>query len=117
MDVGPKSIDFTLAIRIREWRSKCPILVRESPMNQRLMTILLSAFLIAAGASYLVYRLVGKQMGENLKNRATTIVFASQDLEIGAIVKASDLKAASLVGAPPKDAILKAETAVGRGVL
>jgi pilus assembly protein CpaB len=71
-------------------------------MNQRLMTILLSAFLIAAGASYIVYRLVGKQIGDNAKGRATRIVVATQNLEIGAVIKATDLKTADLVGDPPR---------------
>lgn len=86
-------------------------------MNQRLMTILLSAFLIAAGASYVVYRLVGKQLGDDARNRATKIVVAVGDLPVGAVIKATDLKIASVVGAPPADAILKPETAIGRGVL
>jgi pilus assembly protein CpaB len=86
-------------------------------MNQRLTVILLSAFLIAAGGSYVVYRLVGKQLRDYAKNQATQIVVASSDLEIGAVIKATDLKTAALVGAPPKDAILKTDLAVGRGVI
>jgi len=86
-------------------------------MNQRLMTILLSAFLIAAGASYVVYRLVGKQLSDNSKNRVTKLVVAVGDLELGSVIKATDLKMADLVGTPPKDAVLKAESAVGRGVI
>ena len=86
-------------------------------MNQRLTTILICAFLIAAGASYVVYRLVGKQIRENAKNQATQIVVAATDLDIGAVIKATDLKTAALVGAPPKDAILKTDLAVGRGVI
>jgi len=81
------------------------------------MTILLSAFLIAAGASYVVYRLVGKQIRENAMNRATKLVVATRDLEIGAVIKATDLRTADLEGAPPKDAVLKLETATGRGVI
>ncbi len=69
-------------------------------MNQRLMTILLCAFLIAAGASYVVYRLVGKQLGDNAKNRATTVVVAATNLDIGTVIKATDLKTAALVGPP-----------------
>lgn len=86
-------------------------------MNQRLMTILLSAFIIAAGASYVVYRLVGKQLTENSKNKPTKVVVAAHDLDIGEVIKDTDVKTVDLVGAPPKDAILKAADAVGRGVL
>ena len=86
-------------------------------MNQRLMTILLSAFLVAAGAAYVVYQLVGKQIGENARNKATKVVVAVGDLDVGTIIKATDLKTADLVGTLPKDAILKPEAAVGRGVV
>ena len=71
-------------------------------MNQRLTTILICAFLIAAGASYVVYRLVGKQIRDNAKNQATQIVVAATDLDIGAVIKPTDLKTAALVGAPPE---------------
>src|ERR1700691_5470351 len=86
-------------------------------MNQRLMTILLSAFLVAALASYVVYRLVDRQLSANGGNRGTKVVVAAQDLEIGAVIKASNLKTADLVGSTPADAVLKAEAAIGRGVL
>jgi pilus assembly protein CpaB len=114
--VGSQTIDFTPTNRLLEWFSDCPS-PGESSMNQRLTVILLSAFLIAAGGSYVVYRLVGKQLRDYAKNQATQIVVAASDLEIGAVIKATDLKTAALVGAPPKDAILKTDLAVGRGVI
>jgi pilus assembly protein CpaB len=86
-------------------------------MNQRLRTILIAAFLMAAVGSYVVYRLVGNQINESARNRGTVIVVAAGDLGIGAVIKPEDLRTASLVGAPPKDAFLKPELAVGRGVL
>lgn len=86
-------------------------------MNQRLMTILLSAFLIAAGASYVVYRLVGKQLGDMARSHATRLVVAATNLEVGAVIKAADIKTAELVGKVPQDAVLTTEAAVGRGVL
>jgi pilus assembly protein CpaB len=81
------------------------------------MTILLSAFLVAAGGSYVVYRLVGKQISRNASRRSSQVVVAAHDIEIGAIIKATDLKTAEVVGEPPKDVVLKPEAAVGRGVL
>jgi pilus assembly protein CpaB len=85
-------------------------------MNRRLMTILLCAFFVAAGASYVVFRLVRKQMGDSA-NRRATIVVAARDLEIGALIKATDLKTGVIVGDPPSGAVLKPETAIGRGVV
>ena len=85
-------------------------------MNRRVMTILLCAFVVAAGASWLVYRLLRKQLGDT-SNRRVTVVMAARDLEIGTLIKATDLKTGSLVGEAPPGAILTPETAVGRGVV
>jgi pilus assembly protein CpaB len=86
-------------------------------MNRRLLTILLSAFLVAAGASFVVYRLVGKQMNSNAKKRSTKIIVAARNLEIGTLIKAVDLKYGEVVGEAAPDIVTKPETAVGRGVL
>ena len=84
-------------------------------MNRRLLTILLLAFVIAAGAGYVVYRLIGKQLGA--PSKTAQIVVASHDLEIGALIKTGDVKMGDVVGEAPKDVLLKAENAVGRGVV
>jgi pilus assembly protein CpaB len=63
-----------------------------------------------------VYRIVTRQL-KNGSGQAANLVVAAQDLEIGHLIKKEDLKMASFVGAPPKDAILKADAAVGRAVL
>jgi pilus assembly protein CpaB len=86
-------------------------------MNQRLQTILLIAFLVAVSASYLVYRLVSKQISDNIRKQTTSVIVAATDLDVGSIIKGTDLKTAALVGPPPKDALVKPEQAVGRGVL
>jgi pilus assembly protein CpaB len=86
-------------------------------MNRRLLTILLCAFLIAAGASYLVYRIAGNQMRASVHQPAAKILVAARDLEIGTLIKESDLKTGEWMGALPKGAIVKADAAVGRGVL
>jgi pilus assembly protein CpaB len=85
-------------------------------MNRRLTTILLCAFFVAAGASFIVYRLVRKQLGDGASRRVT-VVLAARDLEIGALIKAADLKTGTVVGDPPEGAVLKPESAVGRGVV
>jgi pilus assembly protein CpaB len=86
-------------------------------MNRRLLTILLSAFLTAAVASYVVYRIVGKEVNVRDRDRIQTVVVASRDLDLGVLIKADDLKTREIVGKPQKGAIVKAETAVGRGVI
>jgi len=82
-------------------------------MNQRMLTILLCAFLIACGASFVVYRLVGKQ----LKGKTTKVVVATTNLEIGAVIKPSDVTLGAVVGDPPKGSLLTTDAAIGRGVV
>jgi pilus assembly protein CpaB len=84
-------------------------------MNRRLLTILLFAFVIAAGSGYIVYRLIGKQL--HGPSETAHIVVAAHDLEIGTLIKAADVKMGEVVGEAPKDALLKEENAVGRGVV
>jgi pilus assembly protein CpaB len=85
-------------------------------MNRRLTIILLCAFFVAAGASYLVFRLVRKQLGDGASRRVTVMV-AARDLEIGALIKAADLKTGTVLGDVSTGAVLSAESAIGRGVV
>ena len=85
-------------------------------MNRRLMTLLLSAFLIAAAASYVVFRLVRNQLAGG-SGRRVNVVVAARDLEVGTLIKAADLKTSTVVGQAPNGAVLIPETAVGRGVI
>jgi pilus assembly protein CpaB len=81
------------------------------------MTILLGAFLIATVASFIVYKLVGNELSGRTKGKPTTVVVAARDLEIGALIKKEDLTTGQILGEPPKNVILKADAAVGRGVM
>ncbi|HYK37617.1 Flp pilus assembly protein CpaB [Alloacidobacterium sp.] len=87
-------------------------------MNRRLLTILLIAFVIALGCSFVVYRLVGNRiMAAAAQPRATGVVVAANDIPLGAVLRATDLTTTQMVGPLPKGAILKPEDAVGRGVI
>jgi pilus assembly protein CpaB len=85
-------------------------------MNRRLMILLLCAFVVAAGASFVLYRLVRNQV-HNAAVRRVEVVVAARDLEIGTLIKTSDLKAGTVFGEVPKGTLLKLESAVGRGVI
>jgi pilus assembly protein CpaB len=86
-------------------------------MSQRVFTILLIALVISAVASYAVYRLVRTQMGAAAGPAAAQILVAARSLEIGTLIKDTDVKAGQWVGQLPAGAILKKEDAVGRGVV
>jgi len=84
-------------------------------MNRRL--IFLCAFLVASAASYIVYRLIGRQIKTTAKKETAQILVATRDLEIGALIKPGDVRFGELVGRAPNDVVVKAEGAVGRGVV
>ena len=86
-------------------------------MNRRLLTILLSAFAIAALCSFVVFRIVSHHMSASPISKSTSVVAAAADLKIGTVIKSSDLTTVQLQGTLPQGVILKPEDAVGRGVI
>ena len=85
-------------------------------MNRRLSSILSLAFVIAALASYMVYRVAGKQT-QPQQPVATQIPVAAHDLDIGSVIKETDLSTAEWIGTLPKAALIKKDAIVGRGVI
>jgi pilus assembly protein CpaB len=82
-------------------------------MNNRVLVILLSAFLVAAGCSYLVYRIVGTRL--MLAHPQTTgVIVAAKDVKLGSILHDSDLGIIQIAGAAPKGAVLRRQDAIGR---
>jgi pilus assembly protein CpaB len=85
-------------------------------MNRRLLLILVSAFVIAAACSYLVYRVVGTRLALG-QQKATRVIVAVNDVKLGSVLKDADLSTTDISGPLPKGAILKRQDAIGRGVV
>jgi pilus assembly protein CpaB len=85
-------------------------------MNNRVLIILLSAFAIAVGCSYLVYRVVGNRLAAS-QPKTVTIVVASRDIQLGSVLHAEDLGSAEMAGPLPKGAFVNRQDAIGRGVV
>jgi pilus assembly protein CpaB len=86
-------------------------------MNRRLLIILLSAFVIAAVSTYLVWRMVGTRLSASKPQPSTRLVAAAKDIKIGTILAPADLTYIQIVGAAPQGAILDPKNAIGRGVI
>ncbi len=86
-------------------------------MNRRLATILLSAFLVAAGCSYLVYRLVVTRIAAAQPSKTARVVAANSDIHLGSVLRPSDLTTVEIAGSLPKGAIANPSDAIGRGVI
>jgi pilus assembly protein CpaB len=86
-------------------------------MNRRLLTILLSAFVIAALCSFLVFRLVSRRLVVSPVAKVTRVVAAAANIKIGSILRNNDLTTVEIAGPLPEGVILKPQDAIGRGVL
>jgi len=86
-------------------------------MNRRLLTILLTAFVIACVCTFFVAKVVGNMAITAKQPAGTRVVAAAQDLKLGTLIQKTDLTTVEIAGAVPKGAILKPEDAIGRGVV
>ncbi len=86
-------------------------------MNQRLFSVLIFAFVVSAGASLLLYRLIASRVTATAKAPTTQVLVAAHNLELGILIRESDLKMADFSGALPRGALLRKEDVVGRGVI
>lgn len=86
-------------------------------MNRRLFTILLSAFVIAALCSFVVFRLVSHRITATPIARTTRVVAAAADIKIGSIIRENDLTTIEIAGTLPQGVLLKPQDAIGRGVI
>jgi pilus assembly protein CpaB len=85
-------------------------------MNRRLLGILVTAFVVAAACSYLVYRVVGNRLLTS-QPKTTAVIVAASDIKLGSVLRDADVTTAQMGGTLPKGAIIKREDAVGRGVV
>src|SRR6266853_810241 len=86
-------------------------------MNQRLFSVLIFAFVVSAGASLLLYRLIASRVTANAKQPTAQVIVAARNLELGTLLRESDLKMGDWSGPLPQGALLRKEDVVGRGVM
>jgi pilus assembly protein CpaB len=86
-------------------------------MNRRLITILLTAFVIACVCTYFVAKVVSGMATASRKPNTTTVIAAAADLKLGTLIVKGDLSTIEIAGSVPKGAIFKPEDVVGRGVV
>jgi pilus assembly protein CpaB len=87
-------------------------------MNKRFLAVLAFAFIVALGASLMLYRLTSKN-GQTTKAAPATVklVLASRDLDLGTLLRAEDVTLTDWPGAVPPGSATKADDVVGRGVI
>jgi pilus assembly protein CpaB len=85
-------------------------------MNKRLLSVLAFAFVVAAGASFLLYRLITQRMAQNAPLATNQVVVANRNLAVGTMIKDLDVRTTDWIGTPPPQSARKVEDVVGRGV-
>jgi pilus assembly protein CpaB len=85
-------------------------------MNRRVTVILLLALMISGGATYLVYRAL-KVRSASAGPPAVQVVLAAHKLEIGMLLKETDLQMGRWQGAVPEGMAIKKDGLIGRGVM
>jgi pilus assembly protein CpaB len=85
-------------------------------MNQRFISVLVFAFVVAGCASLLLYRLTVNRMTTRAAPVTTKALVAARDLELGVVVREPDIKEADWPGTLPANAVAKKEDIIGRGV-
>lgn len=86
-------------------------------MSKRLLIVMLFALVVSGGASFLLYRVLGNRMVNQIKQPTTTVVVAAKQLEIGTLLKDGDITTAEWPGTVPEGALTKREEIIGRGVV
>ena len=87
-------------------------------MNKRFVGVLIFAFVVASGASLMLYRLLINRPAQAKSTQVTEqIVVAVRDLELGIVLKEEDVKVVEWSSGVPIGALRKVQDAVGRGVI
>jgi len=86
-------------------------------MSNRLLGVLLFAFVVSASASFLLYRLLVGRLANPSNTPTPKLVVASHTLSIGTLVKQEDLKLVDWKGSIPSRALSVPGEIEGRGVL
>src|SRR5438093_2999717 len=86
-------------------------------MNQRFISVLVFAFIVAAGASLLLYRLMAARVPPKGAAPTTKVILAARKLELGTLTTDPDGKVGDWSGNPPAGSVLKKEDVVGRGII
>jgi pilus assembly protein CpaB len=86
-------------------------------MNQRLFSVLIFAFVVSAGASLLLYRLIASRVTKANSEPTAQVLVAARNLDLGTLLRESDLKMGGWNGPLPQGALLRKEDVVGRGVM
>lgn len=86
-------------------------------MNQRFLSVLVFAFVVAAGASFLLYRLLAGRASAKAAPATVKVVMAARTLELGTVLQDADFILGDWPGSLPPGASSNTKDLIGRGVI
>lgn len=86
-------------------------------MNQRLVSVLAFAFIVSAGASLLLYRLLSGRATAQAVPKSSKLILAARQLDPGTLIREPDVREGDWSGTIPEGVVQKKEDIVGRGVI
>jgi pilus assembly protein CpaB len=87
-------------------------------MNKRFVAVLIFAFVVASGASLMLYRLMSNRPQTTKAALASVkLALAARDLELGAVLREEDVALADWPGPVPMGALLRMQDAMSRGLI
>jgi pilus assembly protein CpaB len=86
-------------------------------MNKRFLGVVAFALVVSAAASFLLYRLISARFATTAGPAQAQVIVAARVLNVGTLIKETDLRLADWNGPVPQHAVLKKEDVIERGVL
>lgn len=86
-------------------------------MNKRLLSVLVFALVVSAGASLILYQVISARIASDADAEKTRLLVAARNLDVGTLIKESDLTMADWGGPVPVGSVKTPEDALGRGVV
>jgi pilus assembly protein CpaB len=86
-------------------------------MDKRFLSLITFALIMSGLVSLLIYRMVAARITASSQAPTSKVLVATHNLEIGALLRADDLKSVDWAGPVPQQIVPKSDDAVGRGVV
>jgi pilus assembly protein CpaB len=86
-------------------------------MNKRFLSVLVFALVVSAAASFVLYQVISARLASDRAAATTRLLVAARNLEVGALIKESDLTMTDWGGPVPEGSVKTPEDALNRGVV
>lgn len=86
-------------------------------MNKRFLSVIFFAVLFSGAMSFLIYRVIVARVASSANSGSGKVVVAARNLDVGTLIRDSDVKVSDWSGPVPAQAAKTAEDAIGRGVI